>query len=137
MLCIFFFNCRTSQNRKVPTFGGTGQSQTRKESNDILSVSSPATKEEEIQTVEEGQEISTSEAVDLQQDVSGDASNISNQDQREHETDERENQEEKDEQRAEAESKDDNLVENAMETETNSYQVSRKRQILLNYTISF
>ena len=119
----FFFNCRTSQNRKVPTFGGTGQSQTRKESNDILSVSSPATKEVEIQTVDEGQKTITGEAVDIQQDVRGDPSNISHQDQPQHESDEMENQEEKDEQGAVAESKDDNLVENAMETETNTYQV--------------
>lgn len=46
-------------------------------------------------------------------------------------------QEDKDEEGAVAESKDDNLVENSMETETNSYQVRQEREILLNYTTLF
>ncbi|KAL9961852.1 hypothetical protein ACROYT_G030880 [Oculina patagonica] len=65
-----------SKNRKVPSFGGTNQSQNREESN---SLPSSAMGIKGTQTVVEGHGISASEAGDRQEYVNKDSDNVSSQ----------------------------------------------------------
>ena len=145
MLCIplkyfcIVFDIRTSQNRKVPSFGATNQSSKRQK----VSSSSSATKAEGTQTDVEGNRPSTSEANNRQEGVNEDCSDINVQDisvqatdgqeiQEEEEdlqaTDGQENQEEEEYQGDVnvVMNEDVNMMENYVDGEP-SYQVRSKR----------
>ena len=122
--CIVF-NIRTSQNRKVQSFGATNQSSNIQE----VSSSSSSSKTEGTQTDAVSNRPSTSEANNRQEaeDVNEDCSDITVQDQPVQATDEQENREGEQDQGAVnvAMNEGVNIMKNAVDKEP-SYQVRSK-----------
>ena len=124
----YFLYIRTSQIRKVPSFGATNQSSNRQEVNS----SSAANKGEGTKTEVESNRSSTSETNNRQKEVNMECGDITDQDQTVQTADERENQEEKEDQGAVnlAMDEDVKIVETSVDGEL-SYKVRSKRNAMI------
>ena len=120
----YFLNIRTSQIRKVPSFGATNKSSNRQEVNS----GSSANKAQRTQTDVESNRSSTSETNDRQEEVDIDVGDITDQDQAVQAEDEQDNQEQEKDHGAVnvAMDEDVNIVENSVGGEP-LYQVRSKR----------